>query len=69
MTKLDFSQINKSSAQSFHKQKNLIKKIGKGQTVLCSVCQKPLKLTVATDAETGIVCETGCTKIDLELES
>ena len=68
MTKLDFSKINKLSAKSFNEQKSLIKKIGKGQTVLCCVCQRPLKLTVASDTETGVYCENGCTKINLELE-
>ena len=68
MTKLDFSKINRSSSKSFNEQKSLIKKIGKGQTVLCCVCQKPLKLTVASKSETAVYCENGCTKINLELE-
>lgn len=69
MTKLDFSAINKSSAKSFNEQKNIIKKIGKGATVFCSDCQKPLTLSVSSLGKTGLTCEQGCTDIELELES
>lgn len=68
MTKLDFSIINKSSAKSFNEQKNMIKKIGKGNTVLCNDCKKPLKLSVSSLDKTGLQCEQGCTNIELELE-
>ena len=68
MTKLDFSSINKSSAKSFNEQKNIIKKIGKGNTVLCKYCEKPLKLSVSSLDKTGLNCESGCTNIELELE-
>jgi len=69
MTKLDFSAINKSSAKSFNEQKNMIKKIGKGQTVLCASCQQPLQLVVSSDNETGLRCAKGCTSIGLEVEA
>lgn len=69
MTKLDFSAINKSSAKSFNEQKNIIKKIGKGSTVLCTHCQKPLTLSVSKLGKTGLTCEKGCTDIELELEA
>lgn len=69
MTKLDFSSINKSSAKSFNEQKNTIKKIGKGGTVLCNTCQKPLTLSVSSLGETGLSCIQGCTNVELELES
>ncbi|MCP4324209.1 MAG: hypothetical protein GY951_17095 [Psychromonas sp.] len=68
MTKLDFSTINKSSAKSFNEQKNMIKKIGKGQTVLCSTCKQPLRLSVSSEGENGVQCEKGCTQIGLEVE-
>lgn len=68
MTKLDFSAINKSSAKSFNEQKNMIKKIGKRQTVLCLTCQKPLHLSVSSENETGVSCLQGCTQINLEVE-
>lgn len=69
MTKLDFSAINKSSAKSFNEQKNMIKKIGKGQTVLCSSCSQPLQLSVSSENETGVRCVKGCTLIGLEVEA
>jgi hypothetical protein len=68
MAKLDFSAINRSSAKSFNEQRNLIKKIGKGETVLCAACQQPLKLSVCRAGEQGVSCEKGCTHIGLELE-
>jgi len=70
MSKLDFSAINKSSTLSFKAQRNLIKKLGQGQTVLCEHCLKPLKLTALTSSdreqETGVRCIKGCTDIVLE---
>jgi len=69
MAKLDFSAINKSAAKSFNAQRNLIKKIGKGETVLCATCQQPLKLSVSSEGEPGVSCEKGCTRIRLELEA
>ena len=68
MTKLDFSAINKSSAKSFNEQKNMIKKIGKGQTVLCADCKQPLQLDVSSENETGVKCVKGCTQVGLEVE-
>ncbi|WP_415231528.1 hypothetical protein [Psychromonas sp.] len=68
MTKLDFSQINKNAANSFNEQRNVIKKIGKGGTVLCSTCRLPLKLSVSALNTSGLSCEKGCTNIALELE-
>jgi hypothetical protein len=68
MTKMDFSIINKSSAKSFNEQKNMIKKIGKGQTVLCVTCEQPLQLSVSNTDETGVKCLKGCTKVGLEVE-
>lgn len=67
MTKLDFSTINKSAAQSFIKQRNLIKRIGQGELVLCEQCSLPLSLNVSELTETGIRCKKGCTDISLEL--
>lgn len=69
MAKLDFSTINKSSAKSFIEQRNLIKKIGKGGTVLCATCHQPLTLSVSSNEEPGVRCTKGCTQITLELES
>ena len=68
MTKLDFSAINKSAAKSFNAQRNLIKKIGRGDTVACETCSLPLQLNVADKGAAGLYCEKGCTRIYLELE-
>lgn len=67
MTKLDFSKINKSTAKSFIKQRNLIKRIGQGELVLCEQCGSPLSLNVSELTEAGITCQKGCTNINLEL--
>ncbi|KPU83684.1 hypothetical protein JI57_00565 [Psychromonas sp. PRT-SC03] len=69
MTKLDFSAINKSSTRSYHEQKNMIKNIGKGRTVLCPMCQQALTLWVSVNDATGVTCSRGCTSISLEIES
>lgn len=68
MAKLDFSAINKSAAKSFNAQRNLIKKICRGETVTCASCSLPLQLNVAHDGDTGVHCAKGCTRICLELE-
>jgi len=68
MTKLDFSAINKSAANSFNEQRNVIKKIGRGETVLCPTCQQALKLTVSLLETSGLSCAKGCTDTALELE-
>ena len=68
MAKLDFSAINKATAKSFNEQRNLIKRIAKGETVLCAVCRQPLTLSVSSEGEPGVSCEKGCTRIGLELE-
>ncbi|AGH81757.1 hypothetical protein PCNPT3_09095 [Psychromonas sp. CNPT3] len=69
MPKLDFSAINKSSAKSYHAQKNMIKNIGKGRTVLCPTCQQVLTLCVSANNTTGVSCVQGCTSISLEVEA
>ncbi len=70
MTKLDFSAINKHTQLSFKAQRNMIKNIAKGATVLCDECKKPLKLTTPIKgvkaAKTGVCCAKGCTDIELE---
>ncbi|MCE9678114.1 hypothetical protein LZP69_02750 [Shewanella sp. AS1] len=71
--KLDFSGINKTTAKSFNEQKNLIKRLFKGNTVLCDVCRQPLQLVVPVESDTegkyGVFCKKGCTDIELEMEA
>ncbi|MCL1125026.1 hypothetical protein [Shewanella surugensis] len=72
MTKMDFSTINKTTTQSYNEQKNMIKRVFKGQSVLCKVCGQALllKLPVAHQPSTlsGIYCKKGCTDLELDME-
>ena len=62
-----FSALQKLSKDSFAKQKQLMKKVMAGQTVLCSTCQQPLYLfTPESGDATGIRCKKGC--IDIQLD-
>ncbi|MCO7191162.1 MULTISPECIES: hypothetical protein [unclassified Pseudoalteromonas] len=66
---MDFSQLNKARAKSFNDQKALLKKLSKGQTVLCSHCNQPvsLDLTGAEGTKGSAHCAKGCTHIALDL--
>lgn len=68
---LNFSTLNKATAKSFHEQRNVIKNVCRGKTVLCPVCQQPLKLLVPgkkqLDKPSGIRCDKGCTTIELDV--
>lgn len=72
MQKIDFSNINKSSSKSFHEQRNTIKKVCLGKTVLCPSCKQALKLLPPLkdneNSKTGVSCDKGCTFIELEFE-
>lgn len=68
MNKIDFSQINKNTADSFNQQRNIIKHLAKGKMVLCEQCQQPLTLKVTSEGESGVWCAKGCTQINLELD-
>ena len=46
---MDFSNLNKQSANSFHKQKNLLKKLMQGQLVNCPHCKQTIKLYLPED--------------------
>ncbi|WP_407644829.1 hypothetical protein [Flocculibacter collagenilyticus] len=67
--KLDFSTINKKTADSFHQQKALIKKVLAGKKVLCPTCKQALHLLPPEKhAQAGIACPKQCTLILLEME-
>jgi len=68
LSKINFTKMNKRASQSFFKHKNLIKKLGNGETVLCEHCKQPLKLTVSSESQQGINCSKGCTNIEFEVE-
>ncbi|MDB2387014.1 hypothetical protein N9W21_06680 [Shewanella sp.] len=71
MAKIDFSVINDNTAKSFNEQKQLIKRVFKGNTVLCPTCNQALvmKLPVKDQQESvsGIRCKKGCTDIELDM--
>jgi len=62
-----FATLQKTSKDSFAKQKQTIKKVIAGQTVHCSVCKEPLSLfTPGSNDISGIRCKKGCTDIQLD---
>lgn len=67
-----FSELQKKSKSSFANQRQLMKKVMAGQTVLCTTCKQPLFLitpklgNTACDENSGIQCKKGCTDIQLE---
>ncbi|MDO6617683.1 MULTISPECIES: hypothetical protein [Shewanella] len=75
--KLDFSAVNGTTQESFNQQKNLIKRMLKGNSAECSECKKPLTLQLPpntkkakpTDKAPGIYCAKGCTDIELDMEA
>lgn len=67
MAKIDFSGINKAATNSFNAQRDMIKRLGKGEQVLCETCKKSLTLSVSSKGEPGVSCAAGCTNIGLEL--
>lgn len=68
MTKLDFSVLNKASANSFNQQRNQIKKVLRGDKVQCEQCNQSLMLVSTTTEQAIISCKKGCTKIDMEID-
>jgi len=68
-----FAALQKQSKNSFANQRQLMKKVMAGQTVLCPTCKQPLCLrtpkqgSAAVSAESsGIRCKKGCTDIQLD---
>lgn len=72
MTKMDFSNINKTTTQSYNEQKNMIKRVFKGQSVFCRKCGQTLLLKLPVPNQpasiSGIYCKKGCTDIELDME-
>jgi hypothetical protein len=67
-----FAELQKKSKSSFAAQRQLLKKVVAGQTVLCTVCKQPLYLiepnkdTSTSNQSSGVCCKKGCTDIQLE---
>lgn len=68
MTKLDFSALNKHSSNSFHQQRNQIKKVLRGDSVLCEQCKQPLILIASDKEQAQIGCEKQCTVINMDID-
>lgn len=64
---MDFSSLNKQSANTFNKQKALIKKVLAGKPVNCPTCQQPLVIA-PQEQQLVITCAKGCTDILLDKE-
>ncbi len=68
-----FAELNKSTANSFNEQKNLIKRVLKGQATQCKHCPSPLTLKLPDASKTEqigrIYCSKGCTDIELDMEA
>jgi hypothetical protein len=67
-----FAELQKRSKNSFASQRQLMKKVMAGETVLCSICQHPLYIITPEHCLTskneisGICCNKGCTDIQLD---
>lgn len=67
-----FAELQKKSKNSFASQRQLLKKVIAGQTVLCAICQQPLFLIkfkekgLPNKEDSGIRCKKGCTDIQLD---
>jgi len=68
-----FSALQKKSKNSFAGQKQIMKKVMAGQTVLCSICQQTLCLLTpkrsadSSHEKLSICCKEGCTDIQLDI--
>ena len=75
--KLDFSVVNGTTLESFNQQKNLIKRMLKGNSAICAECNKPLTLKLPPNTKNAkpaekapaIYCAKGCTDIELDMEA
>ena len=62
-----FSSFNKITSDSFHQQKNFIKKVLAGKITQCPKCKQALKIHMSnTDEQSTIYCIKKCTDIELD---
>ena len=67
-----YSKLQKKSKNSFASQRQLLKQVMAGKTVLCTICRQPLFLQTpkhtgnTTNENSGIRCQKGCTDIQLD---
>ena len=66
------ADLQKKSKNSFANQRQLMKKVMAGKTILCTTCQQPLFLITPKHNKpeslelSGIRCKKGCTDIQLD---
>ncbi len=61
------SSFNKMTSNSFHQQKNFIKKVLAGKIQQCPVCKQPLTIQLTeTHSQSTIQCKKKCTDIELD---
>lgn len=68
MTNIDFSSLNKNASNSFNHQRNQIKKVLRGDSVLCEQCKQPLTLIASDKAQAQIGCVKQCTLINMDID-
>jgi hypothetical protein len=67
-----FAELQKKGKNSFAEQRQMLKKVMAGKTVLCASCQQPLYLiapkqnSTVNNENSGIRCKKGCTNILLD---
>jgi len=64
-----FAGLQKSSSDSFHRQKALLKKVMAGKKTACPACGQTLALVPGKSGEKlHVSCNKGCTDIELDIE-
>jgi hypothetical protein len=62
-----FKLFNKLTSDSFHQQKNFIKKVLSGRITQCPECHQNLTINMSnTDEQSTICCAKKCTDIELD---
>lgn len=59
--------FNSQASDSYHKQRNFIKKVLSGRITTCPNCQQVLSITMSqSDSPSIICCVNKCTDIELD---
>lgn len=66
MSNIDFSTLTKNANNSFHQQRNQIKKVLRGDKVKCHQCQQLISLINSDNEQAQIGCNKGCTLINMD---
>ena len=64
-----FNTLNKQTSDSYHKQRNFIKKVLIGKISTCPICQQTLIVDVSNIGNLSrIHCRSKCTDIEFEAD-